>query len=360
MKTFLPAFFCCLSVIFCNPQTSVAGNPSNLFDMHQFRATLYTNNGTIADGNAVAFDELFNNEIDANDAHKVMNFGENFGIMRHAELLSVEARSPLQIADTIFYNLQNLRQQDYQLKFVPVNLVSTGLTAYLYDRYLNTNTFISLSNENYINFTITAEPGSSAADRFLVIFSKGRLAEINFISLSATWNADKNVDLKWRVGNERDVDEYTVERSNNGQDFTAIGTKNPLGNNGSTESYDSKDMNANRNGNYYRISAKDQYGQVKYSSVVNSGMLEDGAVTIYPNPVKDGIMNIHFSNQATGTYKLQLTNKMGQVVYATTTDITSVNQVKVITLDKKITMGTYQLSIISVSGNKITRQVMIR
>jgi hypothetical protein len=361
MKTFLPAIFLSLAIILNCPLTTLADGPKSACSVRQyFRATLYTNTGNVADGNVVSFDEMFDNSIDGNDAYKMLNPGENFGIMRDAQLLAIEARSPLQLTDTIFYNLENLDQQGYQFRFIPTNMESTGLTAaYLVDRHLQTKTFINLSDISTINLSITTDPGSAAADRFYVIFCKGRLTELNFIELSAAWNIDKAIDLNWKVDNERDIDHYTVERSNNGVDFTAIGTKNPSGNTGGTETYDTKDANANKGGHYYRISANDHYGQVKYSAVVNSGILEDATVSIYPNPVKDRTMNVHFINLSPGKYKLQLSNKMGQVVYATSVDVTGTNYVRTIKLDHVITIGTYQLSIIPATGNRIARQVMI-
>ncbi len=363
MKTPVRLFFASLVIFFSAQQPAAAKNPTDLkksFGVRQFfRASLYTNN-SIVDGNVVAFDDMFNDGIDGDDALKMMNPGENFGIMRNAEILAVEARSPLVPGDTVFYDIQNLRQLNYQLKFTATNMATNGMTAYIVDRYLQASTFIDLSANFSYDFTITSDAASAASNRFYILFTQGRMREMNFISLSAAWNIDKNVDINWTVDNERDVDHYTIERGNNGIDFNAIGTKNPLGNNGSGEMYDSKDMNATRTGNYYRISAIDPYGKIKYSAIVNTGILEESTIKIYPNPVQDRKLNIHFTSQPAGKYKFQLSNKMGQVVYTGDVDVTGLSQVKQVTIDNSIAKGMYQLVIIpAAGGNRLTQQVII-
>ncbi len=137
-----------------------------------FRASLFTINGILADGNAVAFDPVFANVIDKDDAQKINNAGENFGLMRNNHLLSVEARRPVSNRDTLYYQLNNLRKQQYQLKFAVKNMPSATLTAWLVDRYLHTNTQLSLTDSSFIDFVINNDPGSYAHNRFFVTFKK--------------------------------------------------------------------------------------------------------------------------------------------------------------------------------------------
>ncbi|MBC7536958.1 MAG: hypothetical protein H7258_14810, partial [Ferruginibacter sp.] len=75
-----------------------------------FRATLFTHGAVIADGNAVVFDPAFDNGINADDAYKFPNAGENFGLVRNGQKLSVEARRPVNKTDTLFYSITNLRK----------------------------------------------------------------------------------------------------------------------------------------------------------------------------------------------------------------------------------------------------------
>jgi hypothetical protein len=104
------------------------------------RAILLANlmlDGVLADGNAVAFDKKFSNAIDAEDALKINNAGENFAIKCRENILAVEARNEIRMTDTIFYHLNNLAKQNYQLAFIPLK-IQVGFEAYLTDQFLKT------------------------------------------------------------------------------------------------------------------------------------------------------------------------------------------------------------------------------
>ena len=99
-------------------------------ERQMFFASLYNKDGLLADGNAVVFDEDFSNNTDGDDATKMLNSGENFGVKRNNKSLAIEARQPVSRPDTIFYDLHNLKQQDYRLVFTPKN-ISQQLSASL-------------------------------------------------------------------------------------------------------------------------------------------------------------------------------------------------------------------------------------
>jgi hypothetical protein len=159
-----------------NPSVSFARHTDILANRKQFfRTNLYTgiaDSSRIADGNVVAFGENFNNEIDVNDAFKMPNSGENFGLKRNGKILSIEAKKIITMTDTIYFNMSNLKQQIYQLRFAPENMGSSGLEAFLIDQFLNTSTPVSLSDSSSVNITITKDPASAAADRFKMVFRK--------------------------------------------------------------------------------------------------------------------------------------------------------------------------------------------
>ena len=159
-----------------NPSVSFARHTDILANRKQFfRTNLYTgiaDSSRIADGNVVAFGENFNNEIDVNDAFKMPNSGENFGLKRNGKILSIEAKKIITMTDTIYFNMSNLKQQIYQLRFAPENMGTSGLEAFLIDQFLNTSTPVSLSDSSSVNITITKDPASAAADRFKMVFRK--------------------------------------------------------------------------------------------------------------------------------------------------------------------------------------------
>lgn len=248
-----------------------------------FRASLYTNTGLVADGNAVAFDIPYNNKIDQDDSHKLLNSGENFYIQRDGKALAVEARQPVTLGDTIFYQLSNLRKQPYQLRFAPTNMQTVRLNAYLIDKYLHSTTILSLKDSSFININITDDPLSYAADRFYVVFKRIPFFTQPYVSEQNRKPAPKK-------------DSLTIAKP---------------------------------------------------------------SITVYPNPVVDKTIQLHFVNQPIGTAKIQLINKLGQQVYNSDVEIDQINNTRPIKLNGNLVSGNYQLVIITADGRKTMLQIMI-
>ena len=100
--------------------------------------------------------------------------GENLGIERSGKTLVIEGRQRVATKDTLFFKMWNMLQQQYRFEFVPANLA--GLTAFLEDSYLGTSTAINLSTVTKVNFAVTADAKSSAANRFKVVFRPAAVA----------------------------------------------------------------------------------------------------------------------------------------------------------------------------------------
>ena len=156
------------------------GQESTVSQRQYLRASLFTGpDGIIADGNVVAFDKSFSDTLDGKDAIKIANSGENFGIKRAGKILSIEAKSPVNSNDTIYFNMSNLKQQTYQLRFAPGNMKNSGLEAFLIDQFLNTSTPVNLSDSGSVNIAITGDPASAAADRFKIVFMQASTENIS-------------------------------------------------------------------------------------------------------------------------------------------------------------------------------------
>ena len=143
----------------------------------QLKATLYavTTAGQMkADGNVVVFDNSYSNGNDDNDIPKATNFGENFGIINNSSTLVVDARKNLvgETENIIEYNISKLKKQHYAIEFSAQN-IEGGVTAYLEDKYLGTKTPVNLTITQSVMFQVTAEAGSSAANRFRIVLQRG-------------------------------------------------------------------------------------------------------------------------------------------------------------------------------------------
>lgn len=126
----------------------------------------------IADANVVVFNDKYSNTVAEEDAVKMTNMVENFGVQQGDKTLAIEGRHTVTTKDEIVFNLWNLKQQAYAFEFVPQNLQTAGLEAVLEDSYLKTSTPVSLETNTVVNFTVDANAASAAANRFKIVLNK--------------------------------------------------------------------------------------------------------------------------------------------------------------------------------------------
>jgi hypothetical protein len=302
----------------------------------------------IADGNAVAFDNSFSNKVDGNDALKLMNSGENFGLKREGKVLAVEAKAPVTSADTLFYTMTNMRQQTYQLRIVPVNMQSDNVQAFLIDQFLNISTALSLSDTNLVNFSVTSNAASKAANRFSVVFRQMAALPVTLTSVRATAQ-NNDILVEWATQNESGMLQYEVEKSTDGNNFQAAGVVTAQ--NSGTANYQWTDSQPSTGTNYYRIRMVSKDGSISYSQVVK---LNFGKITpvmeVAPNPILNGTIHLVFKNEQVGNYNIVLTNLLGQVILSKTIMHTEVNGSATIS-GGTVNKGVYQLSIIKPNGD---------
>jgi uncharacterized repeat protein (TIGR01451 family) len=328
-------------------------NRASTTDHKQFFAvSLFTGagkNDIIADGNVVVFGNHFSNDFDGDDALKITAAGENFGLKRNGKILSIEARSPVAGSDTIYYNMSHLAQKTYQLRFAPENMESNGMEAFLVDQFLNTTTPVSLTDSTFVNITISSNVASAAADRFKVIFKVMAPLPLTFTSIKAN---RKNADIlvEWEVENETNMKQYEVERSSDGIHFTKAATV-AAANRESVE-YSWLDENASAGYNYYRIKSIDINGQTSFTPVVKVLAAKKAPViTIYPNPISNGMINLYFTNQPKGMYHVRVISLSGQVMVSKTIDHKEGNSIETFTLSNTLSHGIYKVEITHPSGD---------
>ncbi len=74
------------------------------------------------------------------------------------------------------------------------------------------------------------------------------------------------------------------------------------------------------------------------------------SVTVYPNPVKDGVASLVFTDMAAGSYTVLLRNNWGQLVFEKKIAHAGGNKAERITLAKELAKGFYQLEVIKGLG----------
>jgi hypothetical protein len=292
-----------------------------------------------------------------------MNSTDNLSIKNGNRNLIVERKNILTATDTIFLNLTSTRIAAYRFEIDPSVLNNTGLDAFLKDKFLQTETPVSLTAVTNINFDITADAASRVADRFMIVFKLS--ASLQFTTISAVRNADRTVTVLWGTATERNVTNYTVEQSNDGINFTSIATQTPIANNGTNPTYSKQDATASKANNWYRVKANNTNGTTKYTATAMVGAVNEATqigeskIFIYPNPVINGNVNIHIDNQIKGKYSVQITNAKGQQIQAGIVQVENNNIIHTIKIGTVAT-GTYQATITNETGTKTTLSFVIK
>lgn len=109
---------------------------------------------------------------------------------------------------------------------------------------------------------------------------------VTWVNFSAT-ALQKDVQLKWQTANESDCKKYIIERSNNGNQFIAIGEVVCNNNNSSTYKY--TDVQPGHGTWYYRIRQQDTDGSFTYTAVRKVNLQHVATIKLYPNPANNAL-----------------------------------------------------------------------
>lgn len=317
--------------------------------------TITGNTSVLVDGVVNEFGLGLSSQVDMYDAIKIQNAGENLGIVAGNDVLSVERRGFFRNIDSIRFTLNQLRsQQQYQLEFTPLNIAGLAQKAMLVDNWLGTFTPVSLSAVTKVDFTITADRGSYAADRFMIVFGRSQKPFL-YSNLKAD-REDNIVKLQWSTSDETGHLAYEIERSADGVQFTKLDKVDASG----QSMYTWEDLNPLFGQQYYRINIIGQ-DRDNYSNRVSVlPGLAGKSVNVFPNPVKNHMLRLFFnSNVKPGISKLSLYNSAAVLVWTGSTIIKTAPGNSQVQLPVTLAKGTYQLEIQTVDSEKAVLQVFI-
>lgn len=343
-------------------RNTLANNTQNLANEF-FETKLFINNNgllKLADGNLLAFNSDFSNDINAEDALKLNNSAENFGLIRNGKNLAIEARQIPTVADTIHYSLTNLRIANYRFCFNPSNFSANGLSAYLVDQHLQTSTFISSTDTTIYDFTVTNISTSAAINRFLIVFKPNIALPLTFTNINAIRKNENTIKIYWSVEQETEISNYEIERSFDGNHFISIQSLNASMNNGADNNYQTLDTNACNCKLFYRIKANKIDGSYVYSKII---MVKEFAVEskidIFPNPVLEQTIYLQYKFPINSDGKFELYNTIGELVYSKQILFSKNQQLYKIQLPKTIAAGSYIIKLKKLSDLLLSKQIII-
>lgn len=121
--------------------------------------------------------------------------------------------------------------------------------------------------------------------------------------------------LIWTTASEKNNDYFTLEKSIDGKNYSALGKVDGAGNSNSTKNYHFLDVNPAKGSNYYRLIQTDFNGEHETFNCVQilfNGIVQTADIKgIYPNPFIDKI-SVSFYMPAQGTARFFIINSAGQ------------------------------------------------
>jgi hypothetical protein len=308
------------------------------------------------DGTVAVFNATDNNNVDAADASKIINNTENIAVFRSGKRMSIEHRNLPTITDTIPLRIWQVTNGGSYSLVVDSRKFSTGLSAYVIDKYLSTETPVKANDTTNISFTVNTADTASHINRFSIVF-RGSVVPLNTINLKAA-TKNNGVEVEWKTTNEVNLSKYEVEKSFDGVSFSKIGTKNAL--NGTVNNYEVFDPAPQMGHNYYRIKIVGLDNSVQYSKTVLINLADSkNQITIYPNPVKGSSLSLQL-NLPKGNYSIDLVNSGAQKILSQSLLHNGGIATQVIDWrNRKIASGGYVVLITSSNGVKISKPITI-
>ena len=342
------------TVIFGRPLGKTSTLVCNLF--------LFSGDGSaeLADGVRADFNVGFNAGIDDEDNIKFTNTNETFGFTRNNVFLATERRPVITNMDTLFLKLTRFEKRNYQFQFTITGFEDAGVSAILEDSYSKLATPVNLSGNTKFSFLINNDPASQAANRFRVVFKKFSTLPVTFSFVKAYLQKD-NIAVQWEMHNEINIDKYETERSVDGVNFTKVNSTAATGNGLPGIVYKWVDTHAAEGDNFYRIKSIGLDGSMQYSQVVKVRMGNLGPlISVYPNPVREGVMHLQFIRQPAGIYTIRITNMAGQLLMKRTLEHRTENYIEKIELPNAIKAGNYKVSVTGKGEKEKSISIMVR
>lgn len=154
--------------VYRNASTQLPMLKLNLFDTASLQA-----GNTALDGVMCLFGTNFSNGLDAFEAEKLTNLDENLAVVVQNNKESIATYNEPTLSSIYPLSTTNYKHQDYVFT---ANLTNyTGLTPYLFDKFIATYTTIE-DGMTYPFSLVATQPLSNAADRFEIVFANPTLA----------------------------------------------------------------------------------------------------------------------------------------------------------------------------------------
>lgn len=170
---------------------------------------------------------------------------------------------------------------------------------------------------------------------------------------------DKNIDLTWKVADEKNLDRYEIQRSNDGVNFETIGIVFPWENAAHVD-YAFTDDDATTGANYYRLKMVDKDAVFKYSHILTFtfGASAGIKMVVAPNPTVETI-NLQLTGLSEASYRLEMRSVTGQKFMERTFTVSGPRHIEKIMRTASMAPGVYFLTVYGKNRQKIASNRVI-
>ena len=182
---------------------------------------------------------------------------------------------------------------------------------------------------------------------------------IELLSFTATPENNTYVSCNWTTASQVNNNFFAVLRSQDGINFTQIGTVPGAGNSNSILSYNYNDEHPYMGLSYYQLKQYDFNGAYSFSGIDPVYIGNITIINIYPNPSTDGYIKYSVMSDIGGNATVSIIDALGKEVMTETQTIdagVTINTVSTATLAN----SDYLLQIINGNNEKTQKQFIVR
>lgn len=159
--------------------------------------------------------------------------------------------------------------------------------------------------------TVIDIAGASGTDITSVTVTN-TILPVGITNFSGQHNGAVNL-LQWSTASEQNSDYFSVERSEDGNRYSPIGTVAAAGFSNVIKQYNFNDVQPAPGIQYYRLRMVDKDGKFTYSKVVLVNAGNSVAIELYPNPAPDKVSLI-INNSITGNGSINVFDINGRLI----------------------------------------------
>lgn len=218
----------------------------------------------------------------------------------------------------------------------------------------NGNAWVDLGGVAGTNNTVKSTIPFTTFSTFAIGYKTVTPLPVELIAFKAE-KAENAVNVTWATASEKSNAYFSVERSADGKNFTAIGQVEGNGTSNVTNNYVFADKNPLSNISYYRLKQVDFDGTFEYSPIVKVQMAGRNvalSLNAFPNPTADKI-NLQVAG-LTEAASLQVFDLAGRVV--TTLNLEKGTNLVAVDL-AKYPAGIYQVKLVAANGTTFVKVI---